>query len=443
MRYELFIGWRYLKAKTRMAFIPVITFISVAGVAVGVMALVVVISVMNGFDTDLRKKILGNQSHLLVESYYGMPEYAEIIRVIEGQAGIVAAAPAHVGHAMIRTDDTAVGVRIKGIVPKYEGRVTDVQKNLMLGDFDALQPASAEEADGAEAIDLASLSRSLPGIILGKELAKRLYHLDVYDPSIEADVLRTALGERLEVISPLEEKSPLGTRWRSAAFQVVGIFDSGFYEYDSNYALVGLPSAQYLFDLGRGVRRIEVRLTHLDQAGAVAAELYERLQEAFGRSYVMTTWMQMNETFFKALRIEKIAMFVILLLIVLVAAFNIASTLIMVVMEKTRDIGILRSIGASRRGIMAIFVIEGTVIGVLGTLLGLIGGIAVCLFLKEYGLDLPGHSSIYYIDKLPVEMRFTDIAVVTLLTFLTCVLASFYPAWQGAKLLPVQALRYE
>ncbi len=444
MRYELFIGWRYLKAKTKMAFIPVITFISVVGVAVGVMALVVVISVMNGFDTDLRQKILGNHSHLLVESYYGMPEYSEMVAEIEREPGVVAAAPVHVGHALIRTLDTAVadGVRVKGVAPEHEVRVTDIEKNLMLGRLEDLQP-EAEVVDASETTPLSGWSRPLPGVILGKELAKRLYQMDVYDKGLEKEVLRSVLGQRLKIISPLEEQTPLGRNLRSATYQVTGILDSGFYEYDSHYALISLDSARYLFNLENGVTRIEVRLKALDQAGPLSGKLFERLKGRFGRHFVLTTWMQMNQTFFTALKIEKVAMFVILVLIVMVAAFNIASTLIMVVMEKTRDIGVLRSIGASRRGIMAIFVIEGAVIGVLGTLLGLAGGVAICVFLEHYGLELPGHGSIYYIDQLPVEMRLSDIFLVTVLTFLTCLVSSFYPAWQGAKLIPVQALRYE
>jgi len=445
VRYELFVGWRYLKAKTKMAFIPIITFISVAGVAVGVMALVVVISVMNGFDTDLRRKILGNHSHLLVESYSGMPEWRDMIAEIEREPGVIAAAPVHVGHALIRTLDTAIsdGVRIKGVEPTYEVQVTDIAQNLMLGRLGDLKPEpDILEASGA--LPLSQWSRPLPGVILGKELAKRLYQINVYDRGLEREMLRSGvIGQRLRIISPLEEETPLGTGLRSATHQVAGILDSGFYEYDSHYALIGLDSARYLFNLRGGVTRIEVRLENIEEAATVAERLYERLRQRFGRSFVLTTWMQMNETFFTALKIEKIAMFVILVLIVLVAAFNIASTLIMVVMEKTRDIGILRSIGASRRGIMAIFVIEGAVIGVLGTLLGLTGGVAICLFLEQYGLDLPGHGSIYYIDQLPVEMRLPDIVLVTLLTFLTCLASSFYPAWQGAKLIPVQALRYE
>jgi len=444
LRYELFVGWRYLKAKTKMAFIPIITFISVMGVAVGVMALVVVISVMNGFDTDLRQKILGNHSHLLVESYYGIPDYLEMIEVIEQEPGVVAAAPVHVGHALIRTLGTAVadGVRVKGIEAGYELRVTDIGKNLMLGALEDLQP-EPEVTDASATKSLSDWSRSLPGVILGKELAKRLYQINVYDREAEGSVLRSVLGERLRIISPLEEQTPLGRSMRSATFQVVGILDSGFYEYDSHYAVIGLDTARYLFNLRGGVTRLEVRLEDLDQAGPVAGRLFDRLKEHFGHQFVLTTWMQMNETFFAALKIEKIAMFVILVLIVMVAAFNIASTLIMVVMEKTRDIGILRSIGASRRGIMAIFVIEGVVIAVLGTLLGLAGGVAVCLFLEQYGLELPGHGSIYYIDQLPVEMRLSDMVLVTVLTFLTCLASSFYPAWQAAKLIPVQALRYE
>ncbi len=443
MRYEIFIGYRYLKAKTRMSFVPIITFISVAGVAVGVMALVVVISVMNGFDTDLRKKILGNHSHLLVESYSGMPDTGQMVRAIEEDPGVVAAAPVHLGHAMIRTDDTATGVRVKGIVPEYEARVTQAVENMMLGDMTALEPEVLRDATPEGSVSLDRFTRPLPGVVLGKELAKKLFLINVYENEYEEAALSGVLGERLEIITPLEEEGPLGKRWRSATFEVTGVFDSGLYEYDSNYALIGLDQAQYLFNLKSGVTRIEVRLKNLDEASVVASRLFESLDRRFNRFFETTTWMQMNKTFFLALRIEKIAMFVILVLIILVAAFNIASTLIMVVMEKTRDIGVLRSIGASRRSILTIFVIEGAVIGIIGLVLGLIGGIGLCLFLEQYGLELPGHGSIYYIDRLPVEMRLTDIMLICVLTFATCVLSSFYPAWQAARLDPVEAIRYE
>ncbi len=239
----------------------------------GVMALVVVISVMNGFDTDLREKILGNHSHLLVESFAGIENYPEAIEEIEKHPGVVAAAPVHIGHALLRTSDVGLGegIRVKGIEPDYEARVTDVQKNLILGSLEGLRSGGG---DPGEAVDLTEMDRPLPGVVLGKELAKRLFQIDVYDRNLEAQTLGALLGERLKIISPLEEEGPLGTAMRTQTFQVAGIFDSGFYEYDSHYALIGLEASEYLFALDHGVRRIEVRLVNLDQAAEIAAGLF-------------------------------------------------------------------------------------------------------------------------------------------------------------------------
>jgi len=418
MRYEWFIGLRYLKAKRKQTFISIITVISIVGVMVGVMALIIVLSVMSGFETTLKEKILGTQAHLVVlkAGQEGLDHYPEAIQKIGEVKGVVSAAPFIFSQVMLSSGSNVSGVVLKGIDPEREGEVTELAKNLKAGKL-----ADLKEAPSGE----------IPGIILGAELAKHL---------------STAPGETLQVISPLGTMTPMGMMPKMKRFRVVGIFHSGMYEYDNTMAYVSIESAQRFFGMGDQVTGIEIKTDDIYQVGGIGREIRRRL----GFPFWTKDWMEMNRNLFSALRLEKIAMFIILILIVLVAAFNIISTLIMVVMEKGKDIAILKSMGASSRGILMIFMIEGLVIGVVGTILGAALGLLAAFNLEKvtgfvenlFGFKILA-SDVYYIDKLPSQVNPGDVWIIITTAILISLVATLYPSWRASKLDPAEALRYE
>ena len=414
MSYELFIGLRYLKAKRKQTFVSLITLISIAGVMVGVTALIVVIAVMNGFKEDLRDKILGVTSHVVISRFDGnISKYQEVKAKVEEVAGVNAATPFIYTQVMISSRKAISGAVLRGIEPKTAGKVINLPKNLRAGSLEELEAENKPEG-----------LRSTPGIILGNELARNI---------------GAARGEPVTVISPLGRLTPLGRVPRSQTFRVAGIFDSGMYEYDSTIAYVSLWAAQRFLGTGDRVTGIEVRVDEIYEADRVARAIGEALD---GYPYWSRDWMRMNKNLFSALKLEKIVMFIILTLIILVAAFNIVGTLIMVVIEKTRDIAILKSMGATRRSIMKIFMIEGAVIGLVGTLLGLVGGYTLCKLLATYKfIELP--SDVYYISTLPVQMNPLDVAIIALAAIVITLAASVYPAWQASRFDPAEAIRYE
>ena len=414
MSYELFIGLRYLKAKRKQTFVSLITVISIAGVMVGVTALIVVIAVMNGFKEDLREKILGVTSHVVISRFDGnISQYMEVKEKVEEVSGVNAATPFIYTQVMISSRKAISGAVLRGIEPKTASKVINLPKNLRSGSLDELQAEKKPEG-----------MRSTPGIILGNELARNI---------------GVARGEPVTVISPLGRLTPLGRVPRSQTFRVAGIFDSGMYEYDSTIAYVSLWAAQRFLGIGERVTGIEVRVDEIYEADRVARAIGKALD---GYPYWSRDWMRMNKNLFSALKLEKIVMFIILTLIILVAAFNIVGTLIMVVIEKTRDIAILKSMGATRRSIMKIFMIEGAVIGLVGTLLGLLGGYTLCKLLATYKfIELP--SDVYYISTLPVQMNPLDVAIIALAAIVITLAASVYPAWQASRFDPAEAIRYE
>lgn len=414
MSYELFIGLRYLKAKRKQTFVSLITLISIAGVTVGVTALIVVLAVMNGFKEDLRDKILGVTSHVVVSRFDGnIPEYSKVRARVEKVSGVVAATPFIYTQAMIKSRQAISGAVLRGIEPETAAKVINLPKNMRTG---SLKELAAEEKSGGR--------RATPGIILGNELARNL---------------GVSRGEPLTVISPLGRLTPLGQVPRSQTFRVAGIFDSGMYEYDSTIAYVSLGAAQRFLGIGNRATGIEVRVEDIYEADRVARDIGKALG---GYPYWSRDWMRMNKNLFSALKLEKIVMFIILTLIILVAAFNIIGTLIMVVMEKTRDIAILKSMGATRRSIMKIFMIEGAIIGLVGTLLGLLGGYTLCKLLATYQfIELP--RDVYYISTLPVRMDPLDVTLIALAAIIISLVATVYPAWQASRLDPVEAIRYE
>jgi lipoprotein-releasing system permease protein len=406
MSFEFFIGGRYLRAKQKQAFISLITYLSIAGVAVGVMALIVVIAVMTGFEADLKSRILGGQSHVILMRASGpFTEYREIMRQVEGVSGVEAATPFIYSQTMLRSAGAASGAVLRGIDPGSIGRVlTTLEKvKVQLAD----PPAGAAP----------------PGIVLGKELAKNMGVIE---------------GEAVHVISPRGMLAPIGHVPTMKQFRVAGYFESGMYEYDQTFAYIRLDDAQQLLRLGDAVSGIEIRVRDIYKAREVADAVLARL----GSAYYARDWMQMNSNLFKALKLERRVMFIILTLIVLVAAFNIASSLIMMVMGKTKDIAILKAMGATDRSIRKIFVLNGMVIGGIGTLLGFVLGMALCAGLKQYNIHELTGDIYYFTTKLPVKVEALDVAAIVAAALLICFLATLYPARQAARLDPVEAIRY-
>jgi len=416
MKYEWFIGLRYLKAKRKQAFISIITIISIIGVTVGVTAMIIVLSVFSGFENTLKEKILGNQAHIFLfkANQEGMDHYEEVFQQVQEVKGVVSAAPFIFNQVMLSSESSVTGGVIKGIDPDRVGKVTELARNMKAGRLQDLKG----ESDS-------------PGIVLGVELAK---HLGV------------SLNDAIQVISPLGTLTPMGMMPKMKRFRVVGIFYSGYYEYDNSMAYVSLESAQKFFGMGGRVTGIEIKINDIYKVKKIGKEIHQKLKFPFWTK----DWMEMNRNLFSALKLEKIMMFIILVLIILVAAFNIISTLIMVVMEKNKDIAILKSMGASSKGILKIFVIEGLVTGVVGTILGTILGLVVVLNLggiqglleKLLGFKLLA-SDVYYIDKLPSQVNPLDITLIVATAILISLLATLYPSWRASKLDPAEALRYE
>lgn len=411
MHFEWFVCLRYLKAKRKHGFISLISLISIAGVMVGVMALIVVLAVMTGFTSEFRDKILGINSHVVVQDYTGnISGYGEVaakVRSVEGVSGVT---PYLYSQAMITSGEGGTGAVLRGLDPATAQGVLNLEKNLRTGSIADLSPGPS---DGA---------RRLPGIILGKELAGQL-HVSVHD--------------RVRLISASGPLTPMGVLPKVSTCQVVGIFETGMYEYDSALAYVSLETAQRFFDLPGAVHGLEVKTFDLNQADQVA----KRIEQALGPNYFAKDWMRMNRNIFSALQLEKTALSVIMALVVMVAAFNIVSTLIMVVMEKNKDIAILKSMGATSGSIMRIFIYEGLVIGLAGTFLGVLGGLSLCALLSRYQfIKLP---DVYPISTLPVLVLPSDVILIALSATVITLVATLYPSWQAAKVDPAVALRYE
>jgi lipoprotein-releasing system permease protein len=414
--YELFISLRYLRARRKQVFVSIITFISIAGILLGVAALIIVLAVMNGFETDLRNKILGVNAHLVVMEYSGaMRDYSKVANTVNSIKGVAGATPFVYGQAMVKSGANVSGVVIRGIdiSRMQEGKMANLSVR------------------SRHALTLEPVLRDLPGVVLGKELAKNL-GLGLYDT--------------VSIISPMGISTPMGLVPRIKKFLVVGIFDSGFYEYDSTLVFLSLKDSQAFLNMGDLVTGIEIRLLDIYQAERVAGAITAKL----GYPYWVRTWMDMNKNLFSALKLEKRVMAIILSLIVLVAAFNIITTLIMVVMEKHRDIAILKSMGASSTGIMKIFIFQGLTISFIGTSLGCSIGLAVALHLSQISLFverlfgfkiLPG--DVYYLSELPSRVNYGDVLLIALGTLLISFLSTVYPSWRASKLDPAETLRYE
>jgi lipoprotein-releasing system permease protein len=416
---------RYLRAKRKQVFVSIITFISITGIFLGVAALIIVLAVMNGFETDLREKILGINAHVVLMQYTGMMKDHEGIKeAVEKIDGVVASTPFIYSQAMLKKGDNVHGIVLRGLAPADAAKVINLGRTTE-GGLELLTP------EGRKALKLGPDVIDLPGIILGKELAKNL-GIFLYDT--------------LYVVSPLGISTPVGMVPRMKKFLVVGIFESGFYEYDLSLAYASLGDTQEFLNLGDLVTGLEIKVSDIYRANEVAAAIEKKL----GFPFWVRDWMKMNKNLFAALKMERRVMFIILSLIVLVAAFNIITTLIMVVMEKSKDIAILKSMGATSKSIMKIFIYQGVIIGGIGTLLGTLAGLLVAFNLggisrfveNLFGFKiLPG--DVYYLSELPSRVNYGDVVIIVIGTLLISFLATIYPSRNASRLDPAEAIRYE
>jgi len=448
MRFELFVASRYLRAKRRQAFIGVITAISIAGVAAGVASLVIALAINNGFRQDLQERLLGSTSHinLLRVQSDGIRNWRPLMEKLAKEPHVIAAAPAIYEQVLISRGPRARGAVLKGIVPADERRVSDLLKTVTAGSARALDESGASEtadkgvrptrseadrsADrnvrATQADDLGDLEArvsAMPSIILGKDMA---------------DDLGASVGSVVLVTSPQGELTPFGMVPKYNRFRVAGIFNSGFYDYDYSWAFARLSDAQRLFGLGDEISVLEFKVDDIYKAGQIAKEI----EQAAGGGFMTTNWMEQNKALFRALRLERVVTFITIGLIVFVAALNILISLTMMVMEKTRDIAVLMSMGTRKSQVRRIFVSQGVLIGVIGTAIGLVLGFALSWLGGHYHL-LSLAPEVYSIDYVPFAPRATDGLLVAMVAIGISLLATVYPSWSAACILPAEALRYE
>ncbi len=411
--YELLIGLRYTRAKRRNHFISFISMISMLGIALGVAALIVVLSVMNGFQKELRTRILGVASHIQITGMSGeLDNWPEIARQAGQHPAVRAAAPFVQSQGMFTVEGDVKGALIRGILPDQEETVADFRKTIVSGSLDDLRPGEF-------------------GVILGSDLARSL---------------RVFTGDKVTLIAPQGTVTPAGVVPRVRSFRVVGIFEVGMYEYDAGLALIHLADAQRLYQLGERVSGVRLKVEDLFAAPRIARELAGLINaDAY-----LQDWTKSHANFFRAVQIEKTMMFIILSLIVAVAAFNLVSTLVMAVTDKQADIAILRTLGARPASIMAVFVVQGALVGFVGLGLGVLGGVALALNIdvvvpaleRLLGIHFLA-KDVYYISDLPSDLQWGDVWGVTVIAFVLSLLATLYPSWRAARVNPAEALRYE
>jgi len=413
MRYEFWVGLRYTRAKRRNHFISFISLISMLGIGLGVAALIVVLSVMNGFQKELRTRILGVVSHVQISGVGGeLADWTRTIQAVAQHPRVRAAAPYIQEQSMLSLDQQVRGTVVRGILPEAEEKVADFAKHMKIGRLDDL-------ADGEF------------NIVLGMELAR---------------ALNVGIGDKVTLIAPQGLVTPAAVLPRIKQFKVTGIFEVGMYEFDSGLALINLHDAQKMYRLEDRVTGVRLKVDDLFAAPRIGRELLRYLDaDAF-----VSDWTRSHANFFRAVQIEKNMMFLILLLIVAVAAFNIVSTLVMAVTDKQADIAILRTLGASPASIMQVFIVQGALIGLIGLGVGIVGGVALALNIETvvpfiervFGIQFLA-KDVYYISDLPSDLQWGDVGIITAVSFLLTLVATLYPSWRASRVNPAEALRYE
>jgi lipoprotein-releasing system permease protein len=433
MRFELFIAARYLRAKRRQAFIGIITGISIVGVAAGVASLIVALAINNGFRQDLQDRLIGSTSHisLLRVADDGIKDWRPLLDRLSKQPHVVAAAPAIFEQVLISRGPRARGAVLKGMIPSYERKVGDLLNTIKQGSSSALDettpvPEGDDAATGSSPDDLAAVHAriaAMPPIILGKDMA---------------DSLGATVGSVVLVTSPQGELMPFGMVPKYTRFRVAGIFNSGFYDYDSSWAFARLSDAQRLFGLGDLISVIEFKIDDIYKAAEVSREL----EDAAGKGFMTTNWMEQNKALFHALNMERLVTYITTGLIVFVAALNILISLIMMVMEKTKDIAVLMSMGTRQSQVRKIFIAQGVLIGVIGTAIGLLVGYVISYAGGHYHI-ISLSPEVYSIDYVPFAPRLIDGILVALVAIGVSFVATLYPSWSAGRTLPAEALRYE
>jgi len=413
MQFEFFIAARYLRAKRRQAVIGVITVISIIGVTAGVASLIIALAITNGFSQDLQERLTSSTAdvNLMRVANDGIRNWRDLLARMEKQPHVVAASPVLYEEVLVSRGARSTGAVVKGVQPEYENKVSKLLKSVELGTADPLN-ADVRRAEG-----------ELPPIVLGKEMA---------------DDVGASLGSTVLVVSPQGELTPFGLVPKYVRFKVVGIFHSGFYEYDKTWGFIRLDDAQQLFGLGDMISVIEFKLDDLYRA----AEVGQQLERAAGTGFMSTNWMELNKELFRALRLERVVTFITIGLIVLVAALNILISLIMMVMEKTRDIAVLRSMGVRKAQVRGIFITQGLLIGVIGTVLGLVIGYGVAWAGGHYHF-ISLSAEVYSIDYVPFAPRVSDGILVAAMALVVSLIATLYPSWSASHIAPAEALRYE
>jgi lipoprotein-releasing system permease protein len=430
MQFELFVAARYLRAKRRQAVIGVITVISIIGVAAGVASLIIALAINNGFRQELQDRLLGSSSHvnLMRVEADGIRNWQPLLSELVKQPHVVSGAPAIYEQVLISRGARAQGAVLKGIIPSEENKVSDLLSSVNIGSAAALSTVDTAvtqpTTDRNEPNPLsAQVTASLAPIVLGKEMA---------------DQLGATVGSVVTATSPQGELTPFGIVPKYARFKVVGIFSSGFYDFDNTWAFIRLSDAQRLFDLSDVVSVLEFKVDDIYKA----AEIGRQLETAAGKGFMSTNWMEQNRALFRALRLERVVTFITIGLIVFVAALNILISLIMMVMEKTRDIAVLVSMGAKKKQVRRIFLYQGMLIGVIGTAIGLVLGYSISWAAGHYHL-LSLSAEVYSIDYVPFAPRFWDAVLVCLVAIGVSFVATLYPSWSAASVSPAEALRYE